>query len=291
MKTWMLLAVLCGTLSGLSSLRADDSCWQTIKTHLATADTDEQMRVADQYIASLTPNQLIMAGRECSREIESKVDPKEWDVAAVSLGFFYQYYPRKADNLRDVNPIIDEIRNKVCPPSWRRFLVRLLLSSWKERLLTPEQRLRIAESLAPILYDNGDSIHVREEIPLGVANAIAAAVKAQRGNGNVEGQSNTVGAVSEAYVTNALGLFRRSDTPLSIRQALLTSLVVIHRHDLPVSDRVKDSVRQALHNHKDYPKGLWGPLLEAARRMKVDNIDAVAREMNEEQKAPEQINP
>lgn len=263
----------------LHCAHAAEPYWEKIRWHSENAKTEEERKAADQYIASLSPSQLITAGRECASEIESRVDPKDWDSAGMPLGFFYQYYPKATGNLKDLNPILAEIANKRCSSYWRRFLIQLVLSSWTG-ILTDQQRFVVVAHLMTILNDNDDAVSVREKIPLGAVHTLSAVFKAQRGGD--QGKSDT--AAVETFVTNAVALFKNRDTPLRLRETVLHSLMLCHRNSLPGSSHIQTALGQALQTYKEYPVRLWPLLTKYGKQLKIENVQNIIEKIEHDSK-------
>ena len=77
--------------SGLAIAETD--YWQVIKEYLTNPNPTEKLSGEwVEYMESLTAEELLIAARQCSAEMESSVPSERWDMASIALGFFYEHY-------------------------------------------------------------------------------------------------------------------------------------------------------------------------------------------------------
>lgn len=261
---------------------AEEDYWVRIRTLLNEAKTREDAEAARNYVESLTAEQLIIAGRQCGHEIQEGIDAGRPGAGegVIALAFFWEAYPRAADNLRDVDPLLREICDRNRPAVWRAELARSLLAVGDDdelgTPLTNEQRQQVFASLEPILGDSTDCLRVRNAIPLSLARMLSAMYKDYSGAARCAApdqrlqSENSLKELSgriERYVENTLVIFHDPTTPTApypFRQRVLESALICNRENLPGSARVKDVVLGALARYQQYPQALWPQLAWAA---------------------------
>ncbi|NQU23712.1 MAG: hypothetical protein HQ567_20715 [Candidatus Nealsonbacteria bacterium] len=296
LKATIMLSLIVGLAWCARSAPAEEGHWAKIRAFLEEyeeAKTPEARKAvaeaAEKYLKSLTAEQLIVAGRQCAREVEN--DPKDpRHEGAIAMGFFYVRYPPAADDLRDISPILQEIRDKTQPALWRRQLIGFLLTSskWSAKL-NNDQRQQVFDCVETILNDKADSIYVRSKIPTRLSRTLLKMYKDYGDASQDDAQDNqterekTLKEFTERvgkYLENNLKLFSDPTTPLTLRQRLLIGAVFCYQQSIPGSGGTKEIVLQAFANYRDYPEGLWQQLARYAMEdFHVTNADDVLDQM------------
>jgi len=145
--------------------RAEENYWQIVKRYLEEDNANpsaEGSSGTKEFLASLSADELIIAARQCSAEMEQKVPPEEWDMAGMTLGFFYEYYPFKSNNLEDISPLLSDLKDKSQSSFWRHSIMQLLGTEWHRQLRDkPQSRLKAAYVMNDILLDTSEPTLLR----------------------------------------------------------------------------------------------------------------------------------
>ncbi len=257
-----------------------DEYWKYIKqllkenTPIAEADFKG-------YMEYLSADQLLIAARQCSKDIEQN-KPEHWEEASMALGFFYEYYPRKTNNLRSVKPLLDDLRNKQQNVCWR-YCIMHLLDAWDEEL-GMLQSLHSANVMKAILKDASEPsiLRVKAAIESGELyrkvhnNNLRQDPKVKRlienggkyndvlrdaKSGKVKLAGRTIEANEKIEASFAeliqpqIEMFSEPNIPVDTRLNLIGSLVKLREYDS--SGRIKQAMSEALRNYKDYEERLW----------------------------------
>lgn len=275
-----IVAILCAR-----SIQAEEPYWPNIKNLLAAVQADDQKnaRAAEEYLRSLSSAQLIVAGRQCSQEIETSLaaahmSPDDADMVGMALRFFDKCYSIQVGNQRNLDLILAEIADNQQSVFWRWNLVRFL-GEWP---LTAPQRFHVIDRLSNDLRDTTMPLYVRGKMPHTIGSLLAEIHWARKNDRQQSEEKDPLAVAVQKYVTISLDLLSSSNTPVELQEKLLGNVVGCHQRGLPGSDRVKDAVSQAIQDYKSYPEQLWEPLLKAAKRMNIDSTGAVIQQMEQD---------
>jgi len=167
MKTKKSLCLLM-LLATLSIAHAEAKYWPTIKKNILEYDEAKGREAKDtveakgrEYLSSLSINQLIEAGRECSQEADA-TDPgttycKEY---LYLISFFGEQY-HASGGLNNLELVFKEIEDKTQTNLWRATLIDLLASNKWMKLLNDEQRYTAINRLNPVLIDKLEPFELR----------------------------------------------------------------------------------------------------------------------------------
>jgi hypothetical protein len=283
------ISLFLALASNAAPAPADAEYWPKIRTLLQEAKTREGDEAAKKYLESLTPEQLLLAGRACGREIQNAIDAGKSRASegVIAFGFFSEYYLRATNGLRTIDPILHEIRDKTQPPAWRSELIGMLLGRRWDAKLTNGQRQNAFDCLQEVLLDKSDSILVRAKIPLRLARALSAefARCSEIARSDDKSQRDKILAKSLAkrivtQIQNDLKLFRDTRTPLVLRQKLLAGIVAYYRARTPGSELAKDAILEGFTKYRDYPDALWPQFsLYAVEDLRVPNAGEILDDM------------
>lgn len=290
MKATVIITLVAGVTCFIRPALAEQDYWTPIRKFLLQEErTPEASEAAEKYVKFLTGEQLILAGRQCAREVEN--DPKDpHHEGLIGLGFFYQYYPSAADNLRDISPLLQEIKDKRQSPLWRGQLISFLLTSRKwTAQIGNDQRQQVFDCVENILNDKTDSIYVRNKIPTRLARTLSEMHKDYSDASRDDVQDKPAERKKKLkqfrervgkYLEDNLKLFSDPTTPVPLRQRLLAGAVICYQQGVPGSGGAKEIVLQAFANYRHYPEGLWPQLARYAMEdFHVANADDVLDQM------------
>jgi len=273
MKAIMMVNLVVGLACFVRPALAKENYWAPIRKFMVEAETPETREAMVKYVNSLSAKQLIIAGRQCAREVEN--DPKDpHHEGAIALNFFYTRYPPAADNLRDIGPILQEIEDKTQPALWRGQLIGFLLASskWTAKI-NNDQRQQVFDCVEKLLNDKTDSIYVRSKIPLDLAHTLSKMYKDYSDASREDAQDKqaerqkTLKEFTERvgkYQENNLKLFSDPTTPSTLRRLLLAGAMTCYQQGVPGSGGVKEVVIKAFTNYQNYPESLWQQLARYA---------------------------
>lgn len=264
---------------------AETDYWQVLKKFAMESDGQENKPYRE-YVESLTAEELLIAARQCSAEMESLVAPKNWDMATINLGFFYQYYPRKTNNLEDISPLLNDLKDKSQSIYWRRFIMHMLGGSWSGKL-SVEQSLNAAKIMCKIYSDDSEGLLLK---PKAIRNSNELLMHAYSKNlrsdpnvkqfitkhqkmrtrklfnavrtDNVKLTQQTIKANEKVLaevnksITTQLNLFSKKQVNASLKTSIIVALARYHEYHLD-PPQVSQALANAINNYKNYNKGLW----------------------------------
>jgi len=298
--------------------RAEENYWQVIR-ELLEAETDEARAQCEEYVKSLTAEELIIAAKQCSVDMEASVDPTYWDVAIGNLGFFYQYYPLKADDLKDISPLLNDLEDKLQSALWRHSIM-YLLGAWGRVDFSVRQNLDIANAMVGIFMDPSEPVVLRSkaarECPdffgrsydrsLRDDPAVKQLIKEGKRTPDVLREVRTgriklsketlqrnkiISDVIHGCVVKQLELFSDPNISISLRSAIISAWVKFNKYNIKDSDLLKQVLDDAVANYRKYDEKLWHQLIrtdivyfknEAAKPLLQRMIDEIKDEHEKE---------
>ena len=266
--TAAVLLVLIGTVVCAAEQR---DYWREIKAHLeAVNEAPSRESTAGQalyaYFEALTPEEMIIAGRQASLEIMEAYGSRRWYGSEIALAWFYLLYPGKTDDLRDVEPLLAEIADAEAPASWRWFLEDILTNAWdREGRLTDAQRREVVGRLFGVLERKDEHEMVRAQAVGGIPRLLAGVQNALPLAPRQEDEE--LASFGRRYARLAADLVQqKTASPDLLRQAL-DGLRRVHKASLPGSEAAVQAVREAVRDYRAYPEGLWSKLMWSAIEM------------------------
>ncbi|MDD5327668.1 MAG: hypothetical protein PHY02_07635 [Phycisphaerae bacterium] len=288
MKTSKLvLAVLIFVFVCSVEASSQRNYWQEIKKLNEQADSNAYR----DYFAKLSADELIIAARQCSEELQEVTQPEDWEmVGSMALSFFYEYYPQKTNGLEDISPLIAEFKNKSQSPFWRRALMHMLSGSWQEKL-SIKQSLTVAKVTCDIFSDHSEQTILRSKA-IGSSTLLLRYAYQKNIMNDTEArkvidnndydfqklkdavQSGQIKMTAESKKINGnillevrksinseLELFSDSQVDIKLQQAIIVSFDRYHQYGLDTSE-VKTALVNALDNYKRYDEKLWNLLIK-----------------------------
>jgi len=287
----LLKRVICYVLVMLcaGSVIAETDYWQVIKKFLleSTGGENKQFR---EYMESLTAEELLIAAKQCSMEMESSVSPEDWDVATGNLGFFYQYYPLKTDDLEDISPLLNNLKDKSQSIYWRRYIMHILGGSWSGKP-SGEQSLAAAKIMYEIYSNDSESSLLKPKAIRSSTRLLRYAysvnlrndpnvkqftkqqrmrtrelVNAIRAN-NIKLSQQTIKANEKVLseinksIAAQLNLFSNQQVDNSLKTEIIVVWARYHEYDLD-SPEVSQTLANAVNNYKQYNEKVWHILLK-----------------------------
>jgi len=285
MKTHKIILAVLNILVLVPQTGAEENHWQVIK-QLWQEDKRERSTKSRRYLESLSADDLLIAARQCAEEIEQRLGPEDWDMAIMDLGFFYQYYPGKTDNLKNIEPLLNDLKDRSQSLFWRRAIMQFLVS-WRGEL-NAEQSFDAASIVKTILADMSEPMHIRikaarESASLfrkaydwnlhndpNVKQLIAAgkkydAILRDIKNGRIKLANETVQMHKQIKVAivqsiqSQLAIFSEDNISTELRGKLIATLAELRGYDS--TGRIKQAMSDALKNYKNYDEKLWQQLV------------------------------
>ena len=277
MRDSILVVAYLAAILNAGAACAEEPYWANIRTLSETAERDKDKRQdMVNYVTSLTPEQLIVAGRQCSREVEQQHQPRElWNGHAISLGFFYQFYPLRSGDTNVLGRLLDEIADTNQCAFWRGSLLMML----GNQRLGEASAFHAVDRLCPVLRDPRTAPYVSERIPHAIGSLFAGCYQGQKGKAVSAEATNRLAKAVQTYVGTAFELLKRDDIPGQTQLAILGDLGGCYRRGLPATERVREGVERALRDYQHYHHELWLPLAKYSREMKITNVEDVVTQI------------
>jgi len=163
MKIYKTILIALSILLFTPHAKAEENYWKVIREYMRQyeeANTREAIeeiaKEGQEYLDSLTAEQLIIAGRQCSEEAERICpDTVFCEATTYLLGFFYVEYPKKG-GLKNLERILKEIEDKSQTNFWRASLIDFLGHGRRTKLLALEQLYEVIDKVDKILADKSE---------------------------------------------------------------------------------------------------------------------------------------
>jgi len=302
--------------------KPDENYWEVMKEAMEadySKATPREAKAAarkwDKYIKSLTAEELLIAGRQCSVVVQQHARQEQWAQAVIGLWMPLQYYPAKTNNLQDVTPLVAELQDKSSPPFWRYGLMALMWEMWSQNgPLTTEQLLKAADAMRQIVPDKSEPLMVRiqaakkserilrrchaanlkndPELKKCIAqgrkyeDAVRDAVEGRIVPAGETVKRNTIIQAALVELIDAhLGLLNEPNLPVIEGTNLIGSACRLANYD--AQGKIYAAMKDALRNYKNYNEHLWWHLVYAnatwfenpeAESLLVEMIDTVTDE-------------
>ena len=269
-------------LSNLSVSK--ESAWPRIKGFMKSRASAEKANY-EAYLQSLNPDELLSAARDCASEMETKIDPLQWDVAVMNLGFFFEYYPKKTNNLKDVNVLIKDLLDKSQGKCWRHCLMQLLGTEWLSEL-NSQQSFDISIALDNIFCDPSESSILRSKAVWESADlAVHAYHKNFYNDPNFKKSLNEGKKAKEMLPLSKMGkfklhketvkrtqrienrmqktidsqitLFAEPNLPVDLRSSIISAWVRLNKAGLGGKGKTTKVLDDAVNNYNKYDEELW----------------------------------
>jgi hypothetical protein len=275
----LVLALVVGWVA--ARRQEDEDYWGNILDHMERYDaasgrdaSEHAAEAAMAYLDSLSAQQLIIAGRQGSRELMRDYERDEWPRVGLALGWFYQEYPKKTGNPADIAPLLQEIANTERPAYWRWFLEDMLTGSWqREGRLSNEQRRELTGTLLSVLERKDEHPAVLAKAAEGIPLTLAALKENLPSEERVTEHREALRALigfSQRYVKTVAGLISQPDSDADVFREALRGLVRVTELELADTGRARAALSEAAENYAAYPEELWPRLMRTAVKLRAE---------------------
>jgi len=289
MKSYRTVLFVLSILMLSNHSASGESAWPKIKQFMMSRTGAEKANY-EAYLQSLNADELLAAARDCAAEIETEIDPSHWDVAVMNLGFFFVYYPQKTNDLKDVNVLIKDLRDKSQSKCWRHCLMQLLGATKWHSELGSQQSFDISIALDSIFRDPSESSILRSKAVGEYAGfAVHAYHKNFYNDPNVKKFLNEGNKAEEVLplaktgklklhketvkmrqrienrmqktIDSQIILFADPNLPMDLRSSIISAWVRLNRANLKGTEKIKNVLDHAVKNYKKYDEVLWHQLV------------------------------
>jgi len=272
-----------------TQVSAETNHWEVIKNFMKET-SPQGSKQYEKFLESLSPDELIIAAKQGAEEMESSIAPKDWDVAIGNLGFLFEYYPLKTNNLTRISPLLSDLKDKSQSMFWRRAIMQLLGSSWSD-MLSIEQRLDAAKIMHEIYKDNSENLLVKPKaIRKSTDLLIGAYSITLRSDPNVKQftkqqkvrtpelvdaiqldrvklsqqtikvNEKVLAEINKSIATQ-LNLFSNKQVDADLEKNIIVAWARYHKYKLD-PPQVSQTIANAVDNYKDYNEKLWHILIK-----------------------------
>jgi hypothetical protein len=250
----IVLAIVTLFFVSLVQANIERNYWQEIRNILE----DSNSRKYREYFNELSADELIIAGRQCSKELQEITKPEDWDmVGSMALSFFYENYPTKTNSLEDISPLINELKDKTQLPFWRRMLLHILGGSWSSNL-NVQNRISTAKIMYEIYSDDSENVllkpkAIRKSTEL-LISVYAVNLKNDP-NAAIKANEKVLAEINRS-IKAQISMFSDKSTDPAIQESIIVSWARYHKHNL-TPPQVSQTLAEAVDNYKNYDERLW----------------------------------
>jgi hypothetical protein len=145
----------------VNTVQAEEQYWKIIKNYITSYDKAKGISENDrigkefsEYLNSLTAEQLIQAGRQCSEEFNSEFHRNGFsEGTGFLIAFFIGQYP-KTTGLKNLSPIFKDIEDANQTDMWRSALIHAFYDNWSQKL--SDNQLRDAANNIDKILEKGN---------------------------------------------------------------------------------------------------------------------------------------
>lgn len=168
MESTIIMMCLCFMFSAVNSVQATEQYWPAIKQYRLEGKKAKDRETFEatgkkyeEYIASLSPRELMEAARECSQEADAREPGATYCKEYLDLiGILGKPYVR-AGGLNSLDTLFKEIEDKKQTNLLRATLVELLKSSGWIKQLTDEQLYSVINRMQAVILDKTEHFSIR----------------------------------------------------------------------------------------------------------------------------------
>ncbi len=293
-----------------------DEYWPTIKKLLiqcgeadGRAAHDEAYLKFRHYLDALSADQLIEAGRQCSQAADA-IEPgtvycKE---SFYLVQFFEGQYP-KLDELKDIEPMLKEIKDRNQTNLWRITLIDYLDNSKWMKLLSDEQMYSVVDVMKTVILGETEHDALRYEAIKTLQHILGQLERHQLLTDPIVQMQLTRGVklekikkeinhgqlkLSDNYKRNqarllrcygdfSQTLFTIIDEPganPSLQQATVSGLHICSKREHACTDQVKSVLEDSFRNYKRFDFSIWDSLLYVGDEvLQLPDADEIAGKM------------
>ena len=277
----VLLLALVAPCSAGAAGQEDEDYWKNIRRRILAynkagglADVERTEDALHEYLQSLGPRALILAGRQATSEatgVSLDADDPEY---IRSMVWFWEYYPKNTNGLSEIQPLLVEIQDARTQHEWRHYLEYLLTEEWEEEgRLTNDQRLKISDALLSVLEREDEHPAVVAGAAEGVPKSLAALKEdlppAEEAKKRREALRALTG-LSERYLKTAAVLVSEPEGDAAVLRATLGGLVRVAELGVAETGAARAALRKAARNFASYPEELWPRLMLTAVKLRAE---------------------
>ncbi len=285
----------------VSITKADATYWETIKQFIIAYDkakgiseNDRVSKKFDEYLNSLTAEQLIEAGRQCSKELNDSFHKHGFsEGTGFVMGFFFFQYPKTA-GLENLQPIFKEIEDTNQTDMWRSFLIHIFRDGWSQDLSDISLR-DIANNIDKILARKDvyylityESLYTTKAVLQEMENRNAKQTFLTN-DPNRGRHDNRMAHVNEYYTRFSQRLLSISNEPNLEPQLQQASIAILSDMlDKPVGTKsqIKERLITALRNYDKYNERTWKLLLRVGKeQLNLPESTQISKDMIAKMKA------
>jgi hypothetical protein len=265
--------------------------WKPIRDAWESQKSDPNIGLKTQeYIKSLSPEQLMMAGRQCAEEFNSEFHRNGFvEGTGFLIGFFIYQYPKTA-GLEDLRPIFKDIEDPNQTDMWRSTLIHAFGVDWSQKL-SDAQLCEVVNTIDKILESKNiyyrvineaiyttkatlREIENRDEIKMSSANDV-----------NVSNQEKKSKEIAEYYTRFSRRLLDIYSEPNLNPDLQMVSFALMRDIlDKPVKTKieVKNALADAVRNYERYDVKTWRLLSQIGiEKLQMPDGNEIAKAMTD----------
>jgi len=177
MRRWLFLALVVFITFEQFVCAADEPDYFAKIAELAKKGTAYANPELEQYLKSLTRDQMLTAARQYCRTYEKKVTRDLWGPACGGVGLCLVYFPEKTGSLSDES--LDKVIACISDPKEGEFFRYAIAQVPQKHIMdmTEGQRQRLAEAYVSVLRDREAPASVRIHCGVGANRCVSEAYR------------------------------------------------------------------------------------------------------------------
>lgn len=293
-KAYLVIAsILCVIVN---TAKAEEQYWKTIKNYILAYDKAEGISENDriskefsEYLDSLTSEQLIEAGKQCSEEGNASFHKKGFaEGTGFVISFFIAQYP-KTTGLENLQPIFIEIEDANQTDMWRSTLIHSFSTSLWQKKLSDSQLRDVTNNIDKIITSKNVYYRTVNE-SLYTTRAMLQEMESRKAinasltnDVNKSNQENKAKETTEYYTRFSRRLISISNEP-NLNPELQEVSFVLMRDvlDKPIRNKteVNTTLANAVRNYEKYDVKTWRLLSQIGiEKLKITDGEQIAKEM------------
>lgn len=275
--------------------KTQEQYWEKTKQFMITYNKAEGVQANDEaskkfgeYLDSLTAEDLIFAGRQCSKEFNNEFRKKGFsEGTGFLIGFFIQQYPKTA-GVNDLRPIFKDIEDVNQSNMWRSTLIHALRDNWLKKI--PDNQLREAINTIDKILSNknayyritNEAIYTSRDLIREIENRS----KSQKSSDNMNDANNMDNKseeITDFYTRFSNRLINIANEPnLEPELQRITFSVLRDTLDKPIRSKkeFENITADLVRNYQKYELNSWKFLLQIAdEKLHLQDCIDMAQEM------------
>ncbi len=298
-KAYIIIALMLCVF--VNTVKAEEQYWKTIKNYILTYDKAEGISENDriskefsEYLDSLTSEQLIEAGRQCSEDINDSFYKHGFsEGSGFVISFFIAQYPKTA-GLEDLRPIFNEIEDPNSTDMWRSTLIHSFSTSLWQKKLSDSQLRDVTNNIDKIITSKNvyyrtvnESLYTTRAILQEKENRNAKIISLSNDANNVNNrnQEQKTKEITEHYTRFSQRLISISSEPNLNPVLQMVSFAMMRGVlDKPIRNKteVNATLANAVRNYEKYDVKTWRLLSQIGiEKLKIMDGEQIAKRMAE----------